>query len=122
MYANKVPFQFPKMRNYDFLLLNQCYVIIIALISQVCLWMMWTVSQVSDVTQGYLFIHFSRLLIMSGKLIEVWLFVSVLGPVLPPENIGETDSSKDDPKSLSYAPRGNEMKSIIKIVQFLRKA
>ena len=83
---------------------------------------MWTVLQVSDVTHGYLFIHFARLLIMSRKLIELWLFFSVLGLVPLPDNIGETDSSKDDPNSLSYAPRGNEMKSIIKIVQFLRKA
>ena len=85
-----------------------------------CLLMIGTVSQVSDVTHGPLFIHFSRLLIMYREDME-WLFfflfcVLLLHPVgitiveaspikddsdPKPENTGKIDTSRDGPNPLN---------------------
>ena len=82
-----------------------------------CLLMIGTVSQVSDVAHEPLFILFSRFFMMNRKLIEVWLFLSVLGLVLLPEsssigngddsdpkseNTGKTDPSRGDPNSVNF--------------------
>ena len=49
-------------------------------------------------------------------MLRLCLFLSVLGIVLPPDSTGITDSSEDDPKSLSYAHRGNEKNKVIGVV------
>ena len=112
-----------KNKSMFFLSLNQCYVVIIAFISEMCLLMIGTVSQVSDVAHEPLFILFFQVFMMNRKLIEVWLFLSVLGIVLlppesstigasnsndkkddsdpKPENTGETDPSRGDPNTLN---------------------
>ena len=63
-----------------------------------CLLMIGTVSQVSDVTHGPLFIHFSRLLIMYREYREWLFFIMFCVLLLPPVGItsGETSAIKDD--------------------------